>query len=82
MKAKVRCIKNYHDIQLNKIITTNDDPFIVNKVRAEELVNAGVCEVIETFDEPKAEEKKIVEEVKTEEIKEVPTKKPRAKKKK
>lgn len=86
MKVRVRCIREYHDMQQkdekgkDKFITPNDDPFIVSKVRAEELVNAGVCEVIETFDEPKAEEKKV--EVKSEEIKEVPTKKPRAKKKK
>lgn len=46
MKVKVKCIKNYIDMQLNKAVTTKDEPFIVNKVRAEELVAAGVCEVI------------------------------------
>lgn len=85
MKVKVRCIREYHDMQQkdekgkDKFITPNDDPFIVSKVRADELVNAGVCEVVETFDEPKAEEKKV--EPKVEEKKSV-EKKPKARKKK
>ncbi len=79
MKVKVRCIKNYQDMQLNKVIKVEDEPFIVNQVRADELVNAGVCEVVETFDEPKAEEKKV--EPKVEEKKSV-EKKPKARKKK
>lgn len=53
MKVKVKCIKNYVDMQLNKTVTTNDDPFIVNSVRAEELVDAGVCEIVEKLEEPK-----------------------------
>ena len=56
MKVKVKCIKNYLDIKLAKDVT-KDDEFIVNSVRAEELVNAGVCEIIEKIEEPKVEEK-------------------------
>lgn len=59
MKVKVKCIKNYTDMQLNKSVTTNDDPFVVNSVRAEELVGAGVCEIVERIEEPKEE---IIEE--------------------
>lgn len=56
MKVKVKCTRNYLDIQLAKEVT-KDDEFIVNSVRAEELVNAGVCEIIEKIEEPKVEEK-------------------------
>ena len=44
-KVKVRCIKNYFDIEKQKNITKNDE-FIVNKIRAEELIEAGVCEEV------------------------------------
>ena len=55
MKVKVKCIKDYTDMQLNRVITTNDEEFIVNSVRAEELVAAGVCEIVERLEEPKKE---------------------------
>ena len=55
MKVKVKCIKNYVDMQLNKSVTTKDDPFIVNQVRADELVAAGVCEIVERLEEAKPE---------------------------
>lgn len=54
MKVKVRCIKNYIDMQLNKNIT-KDEEFIVNSVRAEELVKGGVCEIVEKLEEHKNE---------------------------
>ena len=46
-KVRVQCIKNYSDMQLGKDITIEDDPFIVNKVRADELVAARVCRIVE-----------------------------------
>ena len=55
MKVKVKCIHDYTDMQLNKFITTKDDPFVVELARAEELVNAGACEIIERLEEPKKE---------------------------
>ena len=62
MKVKVQCIKNYYDMELKKTFTPEDKPFTVNSVRAEELVKAGVCELVEKLEEPKEEP---VEEVKT-----------------
>lgn len=53
MKAKVKCIQNYNDKQLDKMVTTNDDPFVVDLARAEELVKAGVCEIVEKLEEHK-----------------------------
>lgn len=44
--VKVQCVKDYFDIKLNKMITTNDDPFEVNKIRAEELIQANVSKII------------------------------------
>lgn len=55
MKVKVKCIKDYLDMQLEKPITTKDDPFVVELARSEELVAAGVCEIVEKLDEPKNE---------------------------
>ena len=62
MKVKVQCIKNYYDMEQKKTFTPDDKPFTVNAVRAEELVNAGVCELVEKLDEPKEE---LVEKPKT-----------------
>lgn len=59
MKVKVQCIKNYVDMQLKRDVTINDAPFIVNSVRAEELVAAGVCKIVERLEEPKQEVKEI-----------------------
>ena len=65
MKVKVQCIKNYFDVQLNKIITPEDKPFMVALERSEQLLNAGVCELVEKVEEPKEEVQELVEEVKT-----------------
>ena len=35
--VEVQCITKYHDMELNKLKTPEDEPFKVNKVRAEEL---------------------------------------------
>ena len=43
----VQCIKQYIDKQFNSIVTPEHTPFKVNKLRADELVNAGVCKIIE-----------------------------------
>lgn len=61
MKVKVKCIKNYFDMQLNKAIETKNEPFVVDLVRAEELVDAGVCEIIERLEEPKVEAAAVIE---------------------
>ena len=61
MKAKVKCIKNYYDMKFNKNITTLNDPFIVDLIRAEELVAAGVCEIVERLEEPKVEDAAVKE---------------------
>ena len=80
MKVLVKCIKRYIDTQQKDkdgnyiTITTENEPFVVDAIRAEELVAAKVCEVIEKIEEPKQEE------VKTETAKK-PTKKTSKKKK-
>ena len=61
MKVKVKCIKNYFDMQLSENITTQNDPFVVDLVRAEELVAAGVCEIVERLEEPKVEAAAVIE---------------------
>ena len=43
----VKCITNYYDLELNKMITTKDDPFEVNKIRADYLVDLGLVKIIE-----------------------------------
>ena len=68
MKTKVKAIIKYYDIQLEKIIE-KDTEFIVNSVRAEELVKSKVCEIIEKIEEAATEEKGVIEEV--EEVEEV-----------
>lgn len=85
MKVKVKCIKKYHDTQKGELVTPNDEPFIVELARAEELVEAGVCEIVEKPVEivkdlkEKAEE--VTEKVK-EEVKKVEAKVKKATKKK
>ena len=85
MKAKVKCTKNYFDTKLDKLVTPNDEPFVVELARAEELVEAGVCEIVEKPVEivkdlkEKAEE--VTEKVK-EEVKKVEAKVKKATKKK
>lgn len=60
-KVKVKCIMEYEDLHsfpTRKIIKVGDEPFWVDGKRAEQLVNAKVCEVIEVIpDEPKEEPK-------------------------
>ena len=38
-KVKVKCIKNYYDVEENRHITTKSEPWTVYKSRAEELIN-------------------------------------------
>lgn len=56
MKVKVKCIQNYNDTQKGKLVTTNDEPFVVSDERAKQLVDANVCEVIEVIEEEPKEE--------------------------
>lgn len=44
--VKVKPIITYFDIELNKKLTVNDEPFIVNKVRADDLVIKGLAEYV------------------------------------
>lgn len=63
MKAKVRCIETYNDTELNIKITNNSDDKnyerVVSKERADLLVKAGVCEVIEEEQEEEQQEEQI-----------------------
>lgn len=45
--VKIKCIKNYFDIELNKLVTTKDDPFEVNKIRADYLVDLDLVKIID-----------------------------------
>ena len=45
--VKVQCIKEYYDIQLQKFITTKDDPYEANKIRAEYLVDLDLVKIID-----------------------------------
>ena len=49
--VKVQCILNYNDLQLNKLVTTKDDTFIVTKERAEVLVEKKLVKVVEVIPE-------------------------------
>lgn len=39
--VKVKCINKYFDLELNELKTPDDDPYKVNKIRAEELLSYG-----------------------------------------
>ena len=39
--VKVRCVQKYFDMELDKLKTPDDDPYEVNKIRAEELLSYG-----------------------------------------
>ena len=69
MKAKVRCIETYNDTELNIKITNNSDDKnyerVVSKERADVLVKAGVCEVIEEEQEEKVETAKLEPDAET-----------------
>ena len=36
--VEVQCINKYHDLELKRLITPEDKPYKVNKIRAEEFV--------------------------------------------
>lgn len=72
--VKVQCILNYNDLQLGKLITTKDDPFLVTEERAEVLVGKNLVKVVEVIPD-----KKPVEE-KAPELQALEPKKPAAKK--
>ena len=61
MKVKLRCIRSYTDIKLNRVISLNEE-IIVTKERAEELLNnpAHMVEVAEYIEEPKPKVEKAV----------------------
>ena len=66
MKVKVKCVQNYYDLQLSQNVTVQDEPFIVNLVRANELVDAKVCEIVEEVVEEPTESTEPTEPVVTE----------------
>ena len=45
-KVKVKCIKSYYDLELEKTISPNNDIYEVSKIRAEELVDGNVAEIV------------------------------------
>lgn len=48
--VKVKCIKNYFDIELKELKTINSKPYKVNKVRADELLSYGDIEIVKEGD--------------------------------
>lgn len=44
--VKVKCVSKYFDIELQELKTPDSDPYKVNKVRAEELLNYGDIELL------------------------------------
>lgn len=74
--VKVKCVVDYNDLQLNKLVTTKDDPFIVTKERAKVLVEKGLVKVVEVVSEP---QKAVAEEQEKEKTE---PKKPSSRKKK
>lgn len=44
--VKVQCITPYYDVQLFRNMNPEDEPFEVNKIRAETLAEAGVCKEV------------------------------------
>ncbi len=44
--VKVRCISKYYDLELNETKTPEDEPYKVNKIRAEELLAYGDIELV------------------------------------
>ena len=61
MKVKVRCVKNYYDLELNTLITPSveDKNYerIITRERADEIIDKtdGAIEIIETVKEDKKE---------------------------
>ena len=56
--VKVKCITNYNDLQLNKLVTTNDEPFEVTDERAKELEEKKLVQIVEVIPEKKEEKPK------------------------
>lgn len=44
--VKVKCIKDYFDIELKELKTKKSEPYKINKVRAEELIGYGDIEIV------------------------------------
>lgn len=44
-----KSIDNYYDTQFKRMKYYHEGEFIVNKERADELVNAGVCDLLEVY---------------------------------
>lgn len=44
--VKVQCLKRYVDIETRELHTPDDEPYEVNKIRAEELLNYGDIELL------------------------------------
>lgn len=44
--VKVKCLQRYVDIETGKLHTPDDEPYEVNKIRAEELLNYGDIELL------------------------------------
>ena len=63
MKAKVRCIETYNDTELKCKITNNPEDKnyerVVSMERAIVLDEAGVCEILESFNEEEIENTKL-----------------------
>ena len=61
MKVKVRCIKNYYDLELNTLITPDENDGnherVITRERADEIIEKtdGAIEIIETIKEDKKE---------------------------
>lgn len=59
MKVKVRCVRDYFDLELNKLIKPNekDDNYerVITRERADEIIDKtqGAIEIIETLKEEK-----------------------------
>lgn len=48
--VKVKCIKDYFDIELKELKTKKSEPYKINKVRAEELLAYGDIEIVKEGD--------------------------------
>lgn len=49
--VKVKCIVDYNDLELGRLVTTKDAPFLVTKDRAKVLADKGLVKVIEVIPE-------------------------------
>lgn len=43
--VKVKCISKYNDLELDELKTPDDEPYKVNKIRAEDLIKLGYVEL-------------------------------------